>query len=87
MAKFKQIKAKMPSVKAPKIKLSLPSSPMKVGISMKKPKLGTGARFKALKTSLSKKGATNPEALAAWIGRKKFGVKKFASLAKKGKMK
>ena len=53
----------------------------------KMPKLGTGARFKALKTKLKLKGATNPGALAAWIGRKKYGAKKFASLAAKGKMK
>ena len=53
----------------------------------KMPKLGTGARFKALKTKLKLKGATNPGALAAYIGRKKFGVKKFASMAAKGKKK
>ena len=39
----------------------------------RKPKLGTGKRFKALTTKLSKKGAKNPKALAAWIGRKKYG--------------
>ncbi len=50
-----------------------------------KPKLGTGARFKALTKKLSAKGASNPKALAAYIGRKKFGAKKFASLSKKGK--
>lgn len=44
----------------------------------KKPKLGSGKRFAAL----AKK--TSP-ALAAYIGRKKYGAKKFASLAKKGK--
>lgn len=52
---------------------------------MKKPKLGTGARFKKLETSLSKKGASNPGALAAYIGRKKYGTKKMASMAAKGK--
>lgn len=52
---------------------------------MKKPKLGTGKRFSNLKKSLASKGATNPSALAAWIGRKKFGAKKFAKLSAKGK--
>lgn len=47
--------------------------------------LGQGGRFAALKGKLAKKGAKNPGALAAFIGRKKYGAKKFASLAKKGK--
>lgn len=49
------------------------------------PKLGTGKRFAALKSKLAAKGARNPSALAAFIGRKKLGAKKMASLAKKGK--
>ena len=48
-------------------------------------KLGTGARFKSLTGKLKKKGAKNPKALAAWIGRKKYGSKKFAKLSAKGK--
>lgn len=48
---------------------------------MKKPKLGTGTRFK----NLAKK--VKSPALAAWIGRKKFGKKKFAKLSAKGKKK
>lgn len=53
---------------------------------VKKPKLGTGKRFSNLKASLSKKkGVKNPGALAAYIGRKKFGAKKFAKLSAKGK--
>lgn len=52
---------------------------------MKKPKLGSGKRFSQLKTKLAAKGAKDPGALAAFIGRKKFGNKKFASLSKKGK--
>ncbi len=52
----------------------------------KKPKLGTGARFRALESELSKKqGIKNPAALAASIGRKKFGAKKFGKLSAKGK--
>jgi hypothetical protein len=48
---------------------------------MKKPKLGSGKRFAQLKAKLAhEKGITNPGALAAAIGRKKFGAKKFAKL-------
>ncbi len=46
---------------------------------MGKAKLGSGARFKALAKKVGSK------ALAAFIGRKKYGKKKMASLAKKGK--
>jgi len=53
--------------------------------SKRKPKLGSGKRFKALTTSLAKKGAENPKALAAYIGRKKYGKKKMAAMATKGK--
>jgi len=52
---------------------------------MAKAKLGTGARFKALKGKLAKKGAKNPGALAAWIGRRKYGKKRFAKLSAKGR--
>lgn len=48
--------------------------------------LGSGGRFAALEQSLSKKpGVTNPKALAASIGRKKYGAKKMASMAAGGK--
>jgi len=53
----------------------------------KKPKLGTGKRFAQLVEKLEKKGVKNPEALAAWIGRKKYGKKRFQKLAAKGKKK
>lgn len=49
-------------------------------------KLGTGGRFKELAKKLSKKGAENPKALAAFIGRKKFGKEKFQRLASKGRL-
>ena len=52
-----------------------------------KAKLGTGARFKALVNKLKGKGASNPAALASFIGRKKLGKAKFQKLAAKGKMK
>lgn len=45
----------------------------------KKPKLGSGGRFKELE---NKVGSAK---LAAWIGRKKFGKKKFGKLSAKGK--
>lgn len=54
---------------------------------MKKPKLGSGKRFKALSTKLAAKGASNPNALAAYIGRKKYGTKKMAKLSAKGRKK
>lgn len=54
---------------------------------MAKPKLGSGKRFSNLKRKLAAKGATNPGALAAYIGRKKYGAKKFAALGRKGKKK
>lgn len=52
----------------------------------KKPKLGTGKRFSNLVKKLSHKaGIKDPGALAAAIGRKKFGNTKFQKLATKGK--
>lgn len=51
----------------------------------RKARLGSGKRFKSLSSSLKKKGASNPDALAAWIGRKKYGSKKMASMAAKGR--
>lgn len=52
-----------------------------------KPPLGEGERFSALSEALKKKGATNPNALAAWIGRKKYGKQKFQSLAARARRK
>ena len=55
-------------------------------MEMKKPKLGTGTRFKKLEKSIAEKGkVADPAALAASIGRKKYGAKKMASLSKAGK--
>lgn len=53
----------------------------------RKPKLGSGKRFANLKRKLAAKGVTNPGALAASIGRKKFGAKRFAKLSAKGRRK
>jgi hypothetical protein len=47
--------------------------------------LGGGGRYKQLISKLEKQGAKDPKALAAYIGRKKYGKKKFQELAAKGK--
>lgn len=48
--------------------------------------LGQGGRFAALKAKLARRGGvTNPGALAAYIGRKKFGKKRFQKLGAKGR--
>lgn len=53
-----------------------------------KGKLGTGARFKRLEASIAKRGGvSNPAAVAASIGRKKYGAKKFAKLSARGRKK
>lgn len=49
------------------------------------PKLGSGKRFKNLANKFAKKGIEDPAALAAVVGRKKYGNKKMGSLAEKGK--
>ena len=51
----------------------------------RKPPLGAGKRFKSLTRKLKKRGAKNPKALAAFIGRKKYGPKKMAKMAAKGR--
>jgi hypothetical protein len=54
----------------------------------KKPPLGSGQRFASLAKKLeSTKGdrANDAKALAAYIGRKKHGSKKFGQLSQKGK--
>lgn len=51
----------------------------------KRPKLGSGQRFRTLKAKLAKRGARNPGALAAYIGRKKLGAKRMAKLSARGR--
>ena len=51
----------------------------------KKPPLGTGQRFRQLTRKLARKGVRNPKALAAYIGRKKYGKKRFQQLAAAGR--
>lgn len=62
------------------MKKSAPKSARKAAPakSKKKPPLGSGKRFAALAKE------TSP-ALAAWIGRKKYGKKKMAAMATKGR--
>ena len=50
----------------------------------KKPHLGSGKRFKALKKKLKGK-VKNPAAVAAAIGRKKYGAKKMAKMSAAGR--
>ena len=57
----------------------------KISKQVSKSKPGSGKRFKSLTKKLKRKGAKNPKALAAWIGRKKYGKKNFQKLASKGK--
>jgi hypothetical protein len=52
---------------------------------MENKKLGSGKRFKSLANKLARKGAENPKALAAYIGRKKYGNKKMAKLSAHGR--
>ena len=53
----------------------------------KKPKLGSGKRFKALEGALAKKGARSPAKLAAYIGAKKYGSAKMHKMAAAGRKK
>jgi histidyl-tRNA synthetase len=52
---------------------------------MDKMRLGGGGRYEKLVSSLEKKGVREPKALAAAIGMKKYGKKRFLSLAAKGR--
>lgn len=52
---------------------------------MAKPRLGSGARFKAVEASAKASGARNPAAVAAAAGRKKYGKKKMAKMAAAGR--
>lgn len=55
---------------------------------MKKPKLGTGKRFEKLEKGIAAEGGIkDPAAVAASIGRKKYGEKKMAAMSAKGKKK
>jgi hypothetical protein len=65
---------------------SMPVHHAHAGAESSHAKLGSGKRFASLAKSLgSKPGITDPAALAASIGRKKYGAKRFNKLAAKGK--
>lgn len=54
---------------------------------MLKPTLGSGKRFATLKAKIAAKGGVrDPGAVAAAIGRKKYGKAKFQQLAARGHM-
>ncbi len=51
-----------------------------------KPRLGSGQRFSNLTRALANRPAVHdPKALAAYIGRRKYGRKRFAALSRKGR--
>jgi hypothetical protein len=52
---------------------------------MAKAKLGSGARFKAIEKSAKKSGASNPAAVAASIGIKKYGQERMTKMAAAGR--
>lgn len=55
----------------------------------RKPRLGTGERFRRLERQLADEGVDeevrDPAALAAWIGRRKYGKRRFQGLASAGR--
>jgi len=51
----------------------------------RKPPLGSGKRFRELSEELADRGVRDPDALAAWIGRRKYGKARMAKLAAKGR--
>jgi hypothetical protein len=51
----------------------------------KNAKLGEGGRFAYVKQQAAKSGAKNPGAVAAAIGRKKYGKEKFQKMAAAGR--
>lgn len=50
-----------------------------------KAKLGAGGRFAAVEAAAKKSGAKNPAAVAAMVGRKKYGNTKMAKMAARGR--
>ncbi len=53
--------------------------------SCPKPKLGSGARFKAVERSAAASGASDPAAVAAAVGRAKYGAHRMAQLSAAGR--
>jgi len=50
-------------------------------------KLGAGGRFAAIEAKARKYGATNPAAVAAAVGIRKYGKQKMLAMARKARMK
>ncbi len=59
--------------------------PAKGNPMARKAKLGSGKRFAAVSRSAARSGARDPDAVAAAIGRKKYGASHMAKMAAKGK--
>lgn len=76
----KEFRAKMAARAKPGV--SAAASTLRAAKGMK---LGQGGRFQKLEGQLAAKGAKNPGALAAYIGRKKLGAAKFNKLSAKGR--
>jgi len=57
----------------------------KLYMKAKKKPLGEGSRFAAVAKIAAAGGAKNPKAVAAAIGRKKYGSKKMAKMAAAGR--
>lgn len=51
----------------------------------RKARLGSGKRFKSLSRKLARKGVRDPDALAASIGRRSLGKRKFQRIAAQGR--
>jgi hypothetical protein len=87
MAKPK--KGVVPPQLRPFLKKSKSAKSAAISGGKKKAKLGSGKRFAALKRKLAarrgKSKVSDPGALAAYIGRKKFGAAKFAKLSAAGR--
>lgn len=57
-----------------------------MGKTQRKPPLGSGERFASLERKIASRGnVRDPAAVAASIGRKKYGAEKMAKLSRKGK--
>lgn len=54
-------------------------------VSKRKPPIGGGERFQRLEAELRSRGHHHPAALAAWIGRQKYGKERFQELSESGK--
>lgn len=51
----------------------------------KLPPVGSGERYKVLVENLAKRGVREPKAMAAAIGRKKYGKERFQQMAAAGR--